>query len=146
MPAPMMALRVKLVRDQSLDLAAQPAPIADEAVVHEQPLATSKGMAIDAGDRRAGRGTDMGEEQVRLQVPAQVAQVLVRPGRPDLAIEARLGVIAAVPAKAEAVAVDAGGRLKGVDTLRNQRMRRLGDVVLERSHLSAICNPAAHKN
>src|ERR1700676_5252687 len=86
----------------------------------------------------------MGEEQVRLQVPAEVAQVLVRPGRPDLAVEPRLRM-GAVPAQPKTVAVDAGGRLERVDALGHKRMRRLGDVMLERGRFSAIGDPAAHK-
>ena len=92
---------------------------------------------------RAGRGADMGEEQMRLQMPAQVAEVLVRPGRPDLAIKPRLRMLA-VPAQAEAVAVDAGGRFERLNALRDQRMRRLGHVVFERGGFPAIGDPAAH--
>src|ERR1700691_5181619 len=82
---------------------------------------------------------------MRLQMPAQVAEILVRPSGPDLAIESRLGVMT-VPAKSEAVAIGARSRFERPDALRNQRMRRIGHVVFERRGFPAICNPAAHKN
>src|SRR5579871_5544648 len=81
------ARAVELVRDQRLDLAPQSAPIADHAVMHEQPAPARERMAVRARDRRPGRGAHMGEIEVGMDVAAQVAQVLVRPGRPHLAIE-----------------------------------------------------------
>src|SRR5690606_184281 len=75
--------------------------------------------------------------------PAEVAQILVRPCGPYLAIEARLLVLA-VPSEPEAIAVRAGGGLECADALVDQRMARRGDIMLERDGFSAIGNPAAH--
>ena len=47
-------------------------------------------MAVRPRDRRAGRGAHMREKQMRADVAAEIAQVLVRPGRAHLAIEPRL--------------------------------------------------------
>ena len=107
------------------------AQFADQAVVHEHPAAAGERMAVRPGDRGAGRGADMGEKEVRADVAAEVAQVLVRPGRAHLAIEARLGVLA-VPAQPEAVAVGAGGRFERVQALHHQRMGGRGHVLFER--------------
>src|SRR5262252_7385595 len=70
-------------------------------------------------------------------------QVLVRPGRAHLAVDARL-IVAGVPAEPETVAVDTGERLDRAHALLDERMRRRGDVVLQRDRLSAIGDPAAH--
>ena len=78
-----------------------------------------------------------------MNVPAQIAQILVRPGRPDLAIQPRLRVLA-VPAEPEAVAIGAGGGFERPHALRNQGMRRRGDVMLKRDALTPIGDPAAH--
>src|SRR5579863_3890908 len=75
---------------------------------------------------------------------AEVTQILVRPSRADLAVEAGLRMIA-IPTQPEAVAVGAGGRFKRLNALRNQGMRRLGHVMFERRGYPAICDPAAHR-
>src|SRR5262249_55061733 len=67
------------------------------------------------------RGPHMGEIEVRANVAAEIAQVLVRPGRPDLAIEAGLGMLA-VPAHPEAVAIGGGGRFERPLALHHQPM------------------------
>src|SRR6516225_10191767 len=74
---------------------------------------------------------------------AEVAQVLVRPGRTHLAVEPGLGMLA-VPAHAEAVAVGGGGRFERALALHHQRVRGRGDVLLERDGFAAIGYPAAH--
>jgi hypothetical protein len=50
----------------------------------------------------------VGEIEVGTDVAAKIAQILVGPGRPDLAIETGLRVLA-VPPHAETVAVGGGG-------------------------------------
>ncbi len=100
-------------------------------------------MAVRARDRRAGRGAHMGEIEVRADVAAEIAQVLVRPGRAHLAIEAGLRMLA-VPAEAEAVTVGGGGRFQRLDALHDQRMSGRGDVLFERDGLPAIGDPSAH--
>src|SRR5215471_11467402 len=100
-------------------------------------------MAVRPGNGGPGRGADVGEEQMGMQMPAQVTEVLVRPCRPYLAVQTWVGVYA-VPAKSETVAVDARGRLERLDTLRNQRMRGGRDVVFEGNRFAPIRNPTAH--
>src|SRR5262249_56994989 len=84
-----------------------------------------------------------GEEQMRADVAAQMPEVFVRPRGAHLAIQPGL-LMAAVPAEPEAVAVDAGKRLDRAHALLDERMRRRGNVVLERDRLSPIGDPAAH--
>ncbi|MGY4455176.1 hypothetical protein ACVWZR_009836 [Bradyrhizobium sp. i1.3.1] len=131
------------IGDQRLDLAPQAIPAADEAVVHEHPLAAGERMAILPRHRRAGGGAHMGEEQMRAQMATEVAQVFVRPGRTGLAVKAGLRMLA-IPAETKAVAVRARGGLQRADALRDQRMLGLGDVRLERGGLAPVCDPAAH--
>src|SRR5215468_12315322 len=134
---------IKLVGNECFDMAAPAIPIAEKAIVHEQPFSAGEWMAICAGNCSAGCGADVSEKQVRLQMAAQVAQILIRPSRPDLAIQARFGMLA-VPAEPESIAIDAGGRFHRVNALRNQGMSRLGDVVFERRRFTAIGDPATH--
>jgi hypothetical protein len=74
---------------------------------------------------------------------AQVAQVLVRPGRAGLPIEPGLRMIS-VPSQAKPVAVCTGRRLQSPETLRYKRMLRLSDIVFEGCCFPSIGNPAAH--
>ena len=133
----------KLGGNECFDMAAPAIPIAEKAVVHEQPFSAGEWMAICARNCSARCGADVGEKQVRLQMAAQVAQILIRPSRPDLAIQARFGMLA-VPAEPESIAIDAGGRFHRVNALRNQGMSGLGDVIFERRRFTAIRDPAAH--
>src|SRR5215813_9016364 len=124
-------------------MAAPAIPIAEKSVVHKQPFSAGKRMTIRARNCGAGCSANMSEEQVRLQMTAQVAQIFIGPGWPDLTIQSGFGVLA-VPAESESIAIDAGGRFHRVNTLRNQGMSRLGDVVFERRRFTAIGDPATH--
>ena len=107
--------------------------------------AQANGWQFGPGDRRSGRGTHMREEQVRADVAAQIAEVLVRPGGAHLAIEARLGMIS-VPSETEPVAIGARGRLQGVNALRDQRMLRLRHIMFQSNRGPAIGDPSAHQS
>ena len=137
---------VELVRDQRLDAAADQRPVADLAVVHEQPAPIGERVAVRPRRRRAGRGAHMREEQMRADVAAEMAQVLVRPGRPHLAIEPGLGVLRVVPAEPEAVAIGRGVALQRAHALHDERMRGRRDVALELDGFTAIGDPAAHRS
>ena len=50
-------------------------------VMHEQPSFTSERMTIHARDRNAGCSADVSEEQVRLQMTAQVAEIFADENR-----------------------------------------------------------------
>ena len=115
----------------------------DLAVVHEQPRAEAERMAVRAGGRCARRRADVGEEGPRRQLRAERQQVLVRPGRRDLAIDAG-DVAVAIPAEAEAVAVRRRLALGGVQRLVDERPRRLGDDFLEPDGRARISDPATH--
>src|SRR6516165_11093979 len=124
-------------------MAAPAVPIAKKTVVHKQPFSAGERMTIGARNCGAGCSANMGEEQVRLQMTAQVAQILIGPGRPDLTIQSGFGMLA-VPAESESIAIDAGCRFHRVNALRNQGMSGLGNVVFERRRFTAIRDPAAH--
>src|SRR5262249_33165365 len=138
------ARAVERVGNQTFDPPPQAAPVADHAVMHEQPAAAGEGVAVRARDRRAGRRAHMREIEVRVDVAAEVAQILVGPRRADLAIEPGLRVFP-VPAHAEAVAVGGGGRFQRPLTLHHQRVGGGGDVLFQRNRFAAIGNPAAHR-
>jgi hypothetical protein len=61
----------------------------------------------------------MGEIEMGMNVAAEIAQILVRPGRAHFAIKARFRVLA-VPAEAEAVAIGGGGRFQRPDALHHK--------------------------
>ncbi len=76
-------------------------------------MIVSEWVAVYADDSRCGRGAHMCEKKVRVDMPAEMAQIAVRPGRPYFVIETRLGMFA-VPAKAKAVTIRTGRRLKRI--------------------------------
>jgi hypothetical protein len=45
--------------------------------MHEHPVTAGKWVAILPGDRRASRRANMREEQMRMQMPAQISKVFV---------------------------------------------------------------------
>ena len=138
------ARRIQHIGNELLDMTAQPAPVADEPVVHEHPWSACKRVAVLPRHRRSSRGADMGEEQMRADMPAKITQILVRPCRTQFAVKSRLRVVT-VPAEAESVSVGARRRLQGVQALRDQRVLRLGDVVFECDRIATISDPAAHR-
>ena len=81
---------------------------------------------------------------MRADVTAEIAQVVVRPRRTDLAIQAGLGMFA-VPAEAEAVAIGGGCTFECADALLYQRMRWRSHIMLEGGLFTAIGNPASHE-
>src|SRR5690606_18785183 len=88
------------------DLAADQTPVADLAVMHEQPAVIGERMAVRPRDLRAGRCAHMAEKEMRADMAREMPQILVGPGWADFAIDARLALLA-VPAEAESVAVQA---------------------------------------
>jgi hypothetical protein len=115
----------------------------DEAVVHEQPPAMAERVAVGLLDGRPDRRADVREEQVRLNVTCELAQVLVIPGRLDAAEDpgGRGGV---VPADAEAVAVGRLGSEPGVQALVDQGMDRGVEHPGEQDGRAGVSEPAAH--
>ena len=85
----------------------------------------------------------MGEEHPRPDLLAEVDEVLVRPGRADVAVQARIDPLA-VPADAETVAVGLRLRLGRVERLVDQRVRRCADEVGQEDRLTGIGEKAAH--
>ncbi len=102
-----MPMLVELVGDHLLDAALDLGVAADLAVVHEHPRSQREGMAVRARGGRAGRGSDVGEEEARANLMRYREQVLVAPGGADVAEDAGPRALA-VPADAEAVAVHVG--------------------------------------
>jgi hypothetical protein len=85
----------------------------------------------------------VGQEHRRLDVPGQVRQVGVAPGRLRRAVAAR-SVFPAEPAEAEAVAV---GRFRGLarrQTLVDQRHLRLDHQLLQGDGTTAVGDPPTH--
>ena len=82
--------------------------LVDVSVVHEQPMVVAKGMAVGLLDGAADRRADVREEQRGADVPREIAQVAVVPGRFDAVKHARSWLFS-VPAEAEPVPV---GRLR----------------------------------
>jgi hypothetical protein len=82
--------------------------VVDQPVVDEQPAPVRERVAVALLDRRSGGSSHVRQEQRRLDVGRQVAQVGIAPRRGDAAVDAR-AFARPVPADPEAVAV---GRLR----------------------------------
>ena len=86
----------------------------------------------------------MGEEQARADLGADRAEIFVRPGGMDLAVEARR-VTLAVPADAETVPIGGGARFGGALGLVDQGVGGGCDEVLEQDRLAPVGQKAAHR-
>src|SRR3982074_1292608 len=111
--------------------------------MHEHPMTACKRVAVLPGDRGTSCRADVGEEKVRMQMPAQISQVLVRPSRTGFMVKAGLRV-SAVPAQPKTVAIGFGGRFQCRKTLRRKRVLWHRDVIFQRYVAPAIGNPTAH--
>src|SRR5271165_1256181 len=136
--------QIRIVGDQRLDAAADPVEAAHLAVVHEQEPAGGEGMAVGAGGGAAGGGAYMGKEQPGANLLADRAQVLVRPGGPQVAKQAGK-VTLAVPAKAKAIAIDLGLAFGRVQRLGNQAVTGRGDHLVEIDRRALIGEKATHR-
>ena len=116
----------------------------EHAVVDEQPLAVAKRMAVALLHRRAGRRADMGEEQRRLHVGGEVAQIDVAPRRGDASVPGGAGAVCPVPAQPEPVAVGGLHPHPGVEALVDQAVRRLEQELVEHQGLTEVGIPTAH--
>src|SRR5215216_5301538 len=79
--------------------------VAYEAVVDPKPLFVSEGVAVGLLDGRARGGSDVGEEQRRVYVACDLAEVSVVPGRLDASEDGGDLGIWVIPSDSEAVAV-----------------------------------------
>jgi hypothetical protein len=78
--------------------------VVDEAVVDEQPAPLAERMRVGLLDRCSGRGADMGKEQRRHDLRAQLLEVSIAPRRRNASVHA--GPLAhPVPTDPEAVGV-----------------------------------------
>ncbi len=139
-----LALRIERVGDHHVGVAAEIVIAADLAVVHEAPPAMGEGVAVVAAGGGAGRGADVGEEQRRLHLCGQAAQVRVGPRGQHVAVKARFGALA-IPRDAKAVGVDCGMALGGTVALVDQRMSGAADDLLKEDRRAGVGRPAAHQ-
>ena len=100
-------------------------------------------MAVGLLDRRADRGAHVREEQRRLDVGGELAQVRVAPRGRDGVVDAR-AVAGAVPAQAEAVAVGRLGAHARVQALVDDPVLRLEQQLVDQHRLSEPSHPATH--
>ena len=124
-------------------LAAQPFVVSDVAVMHEKPIAPTKGVAIGLLDRCSGSGPHMRQEQWAADLGGKLEQVLIAPGRNDAAKQRRLGAVV-IPAQPGPVTV--GYRhVRGVPAaLLDQRPLRVVQQFLGRDRGTQVCDPTTH--
>jgi hypothetical protein len=79
----------------------------DRAVVGPQPAVVPERVAVGLLDGGPGGGSDVRDEDRRVDVAGELFQVRVGPGGLDAAEQGRLGVAGGVPADTEPVGVDA---------------------------------------
>jgi hypothetical protein len=117
--------------------------LTDQAVVHPQPPAVAKRMAVRLLDGRAAGGADVREHERRAHVRGELTQVLVVPGGLDAPEDAGLLALA-VPAETEPVAVRRLRAELRMEALVDQRMAPLVQQVLDQDRGSGIGEPTAH--
>src|SRR5829696_2020733 len=100
-------------------------------------------MAVGLLDRRADRGPDVREEERRLDVAGELAQIGVAPGRGDAVVDAR-PVAGAVPAHAEAVTVRRLGAHPRVQALVDDPVLRLEQQFVDQHRLTQPPHPTTH--
>jgi len=115
-----------------------------EAVVHEEPAAVAKRMAVGFLRRGIRRRADMRDEQRRAHGPRGVAQIAVAPRGVRAAVAERDVSWMAVPADAEAVAVGGGLPEPRMQALVDQRMLGPEQHGFELNRVSCVSQPAAH--
>src|SRR5215216_5423768 len=98
-------VRIQRLVHGEREIALYEVEVAYEAVVNPQPLAVTEGVAVGLLDSRARGGSDVGEEQRRVYVARDLAQVSVVPGRLDASEDGGALAIRVIPSDPEAVAV-----------------------------------------
>src|SRR5215213_10864608 len=98
-------VRIQRLVHGEREIALYQVEVAYEAVVNPQPLFVAEGVAVGLLDGRARGGSDVGEEQRRVYVARDLAQVSVVPGRLDASEDGGGLAIRVIPSDPEAVAV-----------------------------------------
>src|SRR6187200_498700 len=118
--------------------------VADEPVVHPEPVRIAERMRVRLLDRRTRRGADMCEEERRGDPRGELTQVAVVPGGMRAAVDPR-PLPRLVPAHAKAVAVGRRRALARVEALVDQRAVALDEQLLEPDGRTRVGEPAAHR-
>jgi hypothetical protein len=135
--------RIELRVDLQDEIALHLRPAAHDAVVAPQPVVVSERVTVRLLHRGARRRADVGEEEMRLDVTGDLAQVAIVPRRLDASEHTR--AVRAVPADAEAVAVRGLGTHARREALLDQRMLRAVQHLVHLDRLSVVREPAAHQ-
>src|SRR5215216_6360415 len=98
-------VRIQRLVHGEREIALYEVEVAYEAVVNPQPRRVAEGVAVGLLDGRARGGSDVGEEQRRVYVACDLAQVVVVPGRLDASEDGGDLGIWVIPSDSEAVAV-----------------------------------------
>src|SRR5919107_4278467 len=118
--------------------------VAYEAVVNPQPRAVAEGMAVGLLDCRARGGSDVGEEQRRVYVARDLAEVAVVPGRLDTSEDGRDLAIRVIPSDPEAVAVCGIDAQASMAALVDEGVLRFVEQLLDEDGRARAGEPAAH--
>jgi hypothetical protein len=114
-------LLVEVRVDSEDEVALHKVELADGAVVHEEPAAVPERVAVRLLDRAPDRRADVREDERRVDMAGNLAQVPVVPGGLDAVEHARCGSVV-IPADPEPVAVGRLGTEPRVKALVDQRM------------------------
>ena len=136
--------RVQRRIDREREIALDGEPVVDQPVVHPEPLAVAERMAVRLLHRRPRRGADVREEEVRLDMAGELAQVAVVPGRLHALEDPRLAGDR-VPADAESIPVRRLGSHARAEALLDQGVLRPEQDLVHPDGLPVVREPAAHE-
>jgi hypothetical protein len=105
--------------------------VAYEAVMNPQPRAVAEGVAVGLLDSRARGGSDVGEEQRRVYVASDLAEVSVVPCWLDASEDGRGLAIRVIPSDPEAVSVGGIDAQASMATLIDKGVLRLVEQFLD---------------
>src|SRR5215213_1986762 len=112
--------------------------VPNEAVVDPQPPAVTERVAVGLLNRRPGGGSNVGEEQRRLDVACDLSEVTVVPGGLDGVEDGRGLSIGAVPTETEAVSVCGLNAQAGVEALVDEGVLGFVEQLLEEDRGSRV--------
>ena len=137
--------RIELGVDRERELALHVHEVVDQSVVHPEPAAVAEWVAVAELHRRVPSRRGRARTRAGLDMPCELTQVPVVPGRLDAAKHGRRLALV-VPADPEAIAVRLLVAEARVQALHDQRALRLVEKPLDANRGARICEPTTYRS